>query len=951
MNPHAPETAPHEGGRSRLGGLGLLLRHRRPVRGPSLLVALMVLAVAALVAATPAVFTTMTARELAQTVAKAPPESRFLISRPSGRILARPSLDPAHSGLEGRLDDVYGTWQDQLAALRTDLPQPLRSLVGPPGWSMTTEPVAIGPTPAADPPAAFTMVVPRVDVHADRVARLVAGRWPVGADPSGPPGIVLSEQAAKTMGVTVGSLLGPFPVAGIFRPLDDQADYWALNPGMVRAGVVDDGNAPVTITVTAFIDPVKWNATSFRDPSILVWYPLDLSDLSGGEASEVVGQLRGVVAAPRPLPLGAGNVALQAAQTIRSLTVGAGMIGELDAAASRVRAAGSVLTVASSGPLAAAIAVLLLATRALTRRRRPLIALLAARGASPVRLRLLLALEGLAIGFPPAAVAALVMWWLFGVNASLPGLVFAVLVGLLPAALQGAVRTEGAGVQRSRALARGDGRAPSGRGDGRGRSARGDSRAGSALGRGGAPRRMTQSGLRTGNGARWVAEVTVLALAAISLYLLLGAGLGGGAGTDLLVAAAPLLLAGAACVVVLRLYPVPLRMLSASFRRRRGAVGFLGSVRALRDPAVGVVPVLAVLAGVSVAVFSAVTLSTVTHGADQAALTDLGAPMRVTGGPVGDLTEAQYARLQKVPGVAAAARVAVAGSTPMQVPGRATKPTVEIYLADTAALAAVQRAVPGAVPIPVGLESKPVAGVVLSANLGRPGMSVTVGSVPARVMGSAEHLTGLGRSTDFALFDSAVTGFGTFRPDAVLIAPAPGADTATVAAAVTSLLGPDATVRLASADATALRSGAMASGIRLSLIAALVTCAVAAVASLLLTMVSASATRTRLLAIVRILGYSLRQRRALVLWEQTPAAAVALLVGSALGFGLAALVRQSVDLTPFTGGAGRPALYVQGTLLAALLGGFVALVAVATWVGLLLTRQVTAAAAVKVDEE
>jgi hypothetical protein len=42
---------------------------------------------------------------------------------------------------------------------------------------------------------------------------------------------------------------------------------------------------------------------------------------------------------------------------------------------------------------------------------------------------------------------------------------------------------------------------------------------------------------------------------------------------------------------------------------------------------------------------------------------------------------------------------------------------------------------------------------------------------------------------------------------------------------------------------------------------------------------------------------------------------------------------------------------VDAGLLAALLGGFVVLVALATWIGLLMTRRVTAATAIKLDEE
>jgi putative ABC transport system permease protein len=241
--------------------------------------------------------------------------------------------------------------------------------------------------------------------------------------------------------------------------------------------------------------------------------------------------------------------------------------------------------------------------------------------------------------------------------------------------------------------------------------------------------------------------------------------------------------------------------------------------------------------------------------------------------------------------------------------------------------------------------------VVLSPDLAAAGDAVRISAVQARVVGTATALTGLGRSTTFALLDSSVTGFGAFRPVTVLIAPDPGADIASLTAELQKILGPGTVVRTAAKDAAALRAGAMAAGMRTALVASLAAAALAAVVALLLTMIMSVGSRARLLAILRVLGLSLRQRRSVVVWEQAPAAVVALLVGVGLGVGLAALVRATVDLAPFTGGSAQPLLHVDAGLLAALLGGFVVLVAAATWVGLVATRRVTAAVAVKLDEE
>jgi putative ABC transport system permease protein len=896
--------------RSRLHGAPLLLRLRRPVRGPSFVVAVLVLAVAAMIAATPSVFTAMTASEMDQTIRQAPPISHTLISRPAGEIVTLPSNDPSTSGLSPELDNVFGLWQDQLDTLYDDLPAEVRAVAGPARWSMTGSPVAVGPTPRSTPASSATSVVPRVDVQASSVARLVAGQWPQSADFLAPAGIVISQQTASVLHLSVGATLGQLRVAGIFRPVDPDADYWALNPGMLQPNIFDDGNLPITITATAFVDPLRWNTvpqTAAGLPNWLIWFPLDLSRMPGTQSAALLAGLRGAVARPYQLPT--HEPSGQGPRTIQSLALTADVIPALEAALGRVNGARSVLTVAAIGPLAAAIAVLVLAVRALERRRRPLAGLLATRGVPSGRLRLLLAADGLITGLPAAVVAVAALWWWFGADAAPSGLLLGLLAGLVPAGLLGGTRIEAAM-----------------------RPARAD------------------VGIRSASRYRWVAELAVLALAGVSLYLLLSAGLqtAPSAGTDLLVAAAPLLLAAAACVLVLRLYPLPLRLLAGMFRRRRGAVGFVGSARALRDPVVGIAPVLAVVAGVSVAVFSAVTLSTLSQGTNQAALTDLGAPMRVTG--VG-VTAAQYDRIQRVPGVTAAARTMLVGSMAIQVGDQPTRPAADVYLADTAALARVQLEVPGAVRIPVGMTGGPTPGAVVSTGLAGPGTELRMGPAHPTVMGTAGGLPGLGRSPDFVLLDSSVTAYGPFRPDAVLIAIAPGADTASVRTALTAILGPDVQIRLADDAAAALRTGAIVTGMRVALIASLAAAGIAAVAALLLTMVLTTAARARLLAILRILGLSMRQRRWLVVWEQTPAAVMALVVGSALGLGLSALVRTAVDLTPFTGGRVQPDWYVNPGLLALLLGGFVLLVAAATWFGVLMTRRVTAATAIKLDEE
>ncbi|TFV34026.1 hypothetical protein E4K10_43610 [Streptomyces sp. T1317-0309] len=82
---------------------------------------------------------------------------------------------------------------------------------------------------------------------------------------------------------------------------------------------------------------------------------------------------------------------------------------------------------------------------------------------------------------------------------------------------------------------------------------------------------------------RTVAELTLVALVAGAVVALRQRGTADG-GADLLTAAAPVLLAVVCALVLLRLYPWPVRLLARPFARLNGAVLHLGLARAGRAP-------------------------------------------------------------------------------------------------------------------------------------------------------------------------------------------------------------------------------------------------------------------------------------------------------------------------------------------------------------------------------
>lgn len=919
--------------------LRLELRHYGALRGPLVAVALVVVALSGLLAAAPAVFARLAATEIAQTTANAPTAARYLTAQPAGRILNLPSRDPATSGL-GDADPMYGTWQDQLAALRNGLPEPLRSHVGAADWTTSFAAVDVGPNPAGMPPSASTSLATVLDVHPDRVAKLIAGQWPRGGFGETHVDLAISQEAATTLGASVGSEFGAYRIVGIFEPDDVNADYWLLNPGLVRAQVKDNGNDPIETVVTAFVDAQQAGMQPASSGSgftgeagkMLVWLPLQLDGVTPERAERLLTQLGGVVAARQPVPADVGGLPSEVTRgTVQEISLSAEMIGPLAGALGRINSASAVLQVALAGPLLAVFAVLIAALAALVRRGRAATALQMTRGATSSRIRLRWAGAGLLAGVPAAMVAVAAVSLIFGASAPRAGLATGAAIGLVPAVLLALAPRTVLGADAATAKA--------------------------AMTTGHAPARDSASA-RSGHRWRLVIESAVLLAAAVSTYLLLSTGLdtpqtptATAAGSDLFVVAAPALLIAATCVIVLRLYPLPLRAIAARARRRRGVVGFVGSLRALRDPITGIVPAVAILAGVAVAGLSGALVSTIDTGTASAALTELGAPIRVTMLSFEAITDDEYAQVTALDSVAAAARFGRIAMEPVTIPGRNTKPTAELFLADLAALPRVQQGVTGAPPALGTPAAEPTLAGIGSDNLAPAGTTVTLGSQHTLLSATADSLPGITRSRTFILLDSSTTAFGRFHPQIMLVAPAPGADEQQLEASLSKILGPKMVVDSAADTVTRLRSGALATGMRLALYGALIAAAAATIVALLISVLAATATRARLMAIARVVGFTRGQRRRLIVWEQAPVAVAALLGGAGLGLGLAALVHRTVDVAPFTGGRVTPPLTIDWPVMAALFLGFLAVVALAVAVGMLLTRRTTAATAIKLDED
>ncbi|WP_265520879.1 ABC transporter permease [Oerskovia flava] len=910
----------------RLGTGHLARRQLGAHRAVSSAVAAIVLVVACVLAAAPRALTAVQTDQVAYQLSATTPLQRDLIAVQQGVPATGPAGPGARTGLPADVDATWGAYVDGLEELRRAQPEPLRSAMGQALFSQVSEEVGLEQVPGND--VRFPSAVVKLDVYLRDHVQLTEGAWPGPVTPVDPDEIsgatdptvqvvdvVTSAEAAEVLGWAVGDeiTLGPVLAArltGTYTPLDPDDPYWQHNPYSAAPGVEDDLNMGRSAVTTIYPDPATITKIgTFLGGTTRTVYPLSGAEVTGDQVPALLAQLRGFTATGHPVgPDGA-------ATTVRMATE---LTAVLEHLRSQQATTNAVVAVVAAGPLGVAVAVLALGARLVVARRRSSLALLSARGASGLQLRALMALDGLALGVPAAVAGTAIGVALTPGPVALGPVVPALLAGLAPAALM-ALATSARGLRAER----------------------------SDLG-------------RVGGRYRWMVEVGVCVLAALSVGLLLQRGApattGETAGTsvDPLLAAAPLLLALAACVVALRVYPVPVRALEALFRRRRGVVPFLGAARAVRDPAGGLVPALALVVGVSVAAFSTVMFSTVRGAVEQEAWSQVGADLRVTG-PI--LDDDVAARIAAIDGVEEVARVAEAGEHLLRqsVSGQ----RVTLFAVDVAALGRVQDGAPGAWEPPAGLVTAEAGAlpVALASSLGIPPGADGVRligdeSVDVDVVGTTASVLGVRTPREFVVADRALTeeALGVVRPRTALVALEPGADLAAVSAAVGEIVPTAAQSSPAELSAAILESP-VSTGLDRLFVAAIVLAGLLCAVAVVMTQMIGAPARAQLMAVLRTLGFTRRQAQRLVAWELGPWALVALAVGAGLGVAVPAVVLATVDLTTFTGGAAQPAIAVDPVLLAAVAGGFALVVVAAVAISTALSRRTDLAAQLRGGDE
>jgi putative ABC transport system permease protein len=791
---------------------------------------------------------------------------------------------------EPSLEQIYGNLDDAFAEARAQLADPLRAAVGSAQWIVQTP--TLPTTLVNGSPQKEGL---RITGDADVLARIhiVSGAAPAvwsgnELDPATvvtppPIEILLSTTAARALHVSVGDVLGsadidgePQPsyrVSGLYQPTKPADQFWAQNPSLVPATLVKPDIGTPYLSGAAFVNPLTPGRLSgtFSNARVSLYYPLKAAAADGADADLLREQLAALVSGGVRMP-GDGSPAMP-------ITTGAPQA--VQDAVQRDAILSGFLALLASAPLGVTLAVLGLGVQAVVRARRRDVALAIARGADATRVRLAMALEGLVLSVPGVAIVTAIAAFAIPVRPGPAGYALPALVAIVPAILFAALSVAGdttpARVRRRRQL-------------------------------------------------RIVAEAAVLVLAALALLLLSRRGLAqvsAQVGIDPLLVATPLLLSVSVGILVLRGYPIPLRAARLRATRSRGLPGFVGSIRATRAPTVGLVGVLALVVGISIAIFSTVMLATFDGATDRAAQASVGADARAD---AATFSPAQRAAVAAVPGVRAVAGVQHLDARSLR--GTGVIDTVGVLLAQTEALRTLRTSLPGDLTtqrdgrVPV-IVSSDLAGEVTGH------ADETLDGVPIIVAGTLPADSRLGPTHSWMLIDATFASrfSAGFTPDLLLVHADPNHlqglhDTIAHAA------GRHASVVTVASLSAQRRSEPAVQGVRVGLlVGALISVLLSAIALVLSTIVAGRA-RSRTAGILRTLGLPSRSLRVLVAWELVPVVIVAVIAGTLLGSALPYILTAAVDLRPFAGGTARPAPVFDPGFVGLVLAAFALVVAV-----------------------
>ncbi|MGW1227656.1 ABC transporter permease [Streptomyces sp. NPDC002530] len=412
---------------------------------------------------------------------------------------------------------------------------------------------------------------------------------------------------------------------------------------------------------------------------------------------------------------------------------------------------------------------------------------------------------------------------------------------------------------------------------------------------------------------RTVAELTLLVLAVGAVAALRRRGTDAEGGTDLLVSAAPVLVALIAAVVLVRLYPLPLRLALRSVSRLRGAVGFLALARAGRTSATGTLPLLALLVALTTAAFGGSVLAGVADARDFAAVRATGADARVSGEADSvPLSDGLIRAVEKTEGVRGVARIQVEYGVALPPAENGVEdakgttligvdPRTYAELARSTGLGAFSAgrlkakgpAVPeGTLPPKDRIVPALVSPSVAERLGGKPrDLQSLAGDFRVEVAGTVTRTPAVDGSS-FIVVDAASL---THRKTTTLLVTGSALDAKALRTAARSS-GQDFAVQLRAEERATYVDTPMQSGAERIYLAAIVAGAGYALLAVLLSLLQTAPERTTLLARLRTMGLTSRQGGRLLGFEALPQALLAAGGGLLVGWATIALLAPGVDL-------------------------------------------------------
>ncbi|MFJ2957791.1 hypothetical protein [Streptomyces sp. NPDC087270] len=778
-----------------------------------------------------------------------------------------------------------------------------------------------------------------------------ADRTPIGAAPQ----IGLSQATAQALGVRAGSRLGVefarvpalqrspdarLVVSGIFRTAAGADDFWGNRPSLVqpsRHPAQHAGGTVLAVSGLVGTDAAdRLAAAGVPGPSVTWQLRADLRQSALDRARALSGPLsRYGTDLDRALCRGTdaytgGESCAVGSQHTGPLTVTDALTPLVGTFTAQDHQARGLATFAVDALAAVALATTAVAVRLLLRRRKAHLRLQRARGASTARLVLLRS----AVAWPVVVIAALLGWaggrllaptGVSGTPRPLSAAVLAATAALTVSLLTWlAVREP----PRPRRTAR---------------------------------RRRTRrpvAGRR-----RVVVEVTVLLAAAAGVAALRSQG------PDWVLGAVPALLALATVLILLRLYPLALRLLLLRARRGKGTVGFIGAARAAHDaPATGLALFVLVLT-LGTAVFGGLVQRTIgdglaagaawSTGADASATTagdTAPAPDALTG-TSGIRTALQHLHALDLVGQADGAEipsVAVITVEPRQL--AALAPHSPLARTLRSALTGPSGTTAGAgVPLPSvvspALRARERTGGFTSTveDHGRPPVQLAldpVGTLSAAdlrdpLLGpiTAQLAPGTPLLITAVSADHLMPQQSSGTTVLLLQGDGPGTSTAALRSAAARALGPLATVRTRSGTLSALRDDGLTRGLENVYATASVLAALSGLLAVALELILTSHERSRTTSFLRTLGLGGKAAGALHFLQMLPLAAAAAVGGTLVGVVEPRLMAPTLNLRQFTGGATQPALRTDYALTLALVGGVVLLILVAAATETVLARR------------